>query len=146
MNWKFTEPLKSEKLISEYEEKIGYRFQEDFRECVMENNGGYPEKKFFYSQKDNRRRKIVFNYLFSFNKNDTGSIWGYNDWRGKFGDWFRYTNGEIENYVVFAGDTFGNFIGFKRKTNEIVFIDHEQMQAEKIADSFTELLNSMKSK
>ena len=76
MNWKFTEPLKSEKLISEYEEKIG----------------------------------------------------------------------EIENYVVFAGDTFGNFIGFKRKTNEIVFIDHEQMQAEKIADSFTELLNSMKSK
>ena len=53
MNWRFVEVLQSEDCISEYEEKIGYRFPEDFRECIKRNNGGYPEKKMFYSRKGN---------------------------------------------------------------------------------------------
>lgn len=149
MNWRFVEPLQSEDLINEYEEKIGYKFPEDFRECVRLNNGGYPEKKIFCSYKGKSKRKRVFDYLLSFNKGDTDSIWQYNDWRGRFGDWFRYSNGEIENYVKFAGDPFGNIICFDKRTDKIVFIDHEKLssfEVEEIADSFTELINSMKSK
>ncbi len=148
MNWRFVEPLKSEKLISDYEKKIGYTFPEDFKACVRQNNNGYPENKVFYSLKGNRKRKRVFNLLFSFNKDDTPSIWNYNDWQGRFRDWFHYSNGEVENYVAFAGDPFGNLICFDRRTNEIVFIDHEQLGtgAERIANTFTELLDHLKNK
>ena len=148
MNWKFITPLKSTNLITEYEEKIGYKFPEDFKECIKQNNYGYPENKFFYSWKGKCKRKRVFNYLFSFNKDDITSIWNYNDWRERFSDWVKYSNGEIENYVVFAGDAFGNFIGYNKRNNGIVFINHEQLGSavEKISDSFTELVNSLKSK
>ena len=124
------------------------KFPEDFKECIKQNNYGYPENKFFYSWKGKCKRKRVFNYLFSFNKDDITSIWNYNNWRERFSDWVKYSNGEIENYVVFAGDAFGNLIGYDKRNNGIVFIDHEQLGSgvEKISDSFTELMNSLKSK
>ena len=61
MNWKFITPFKSTNLITEYEEKIGYKFPEDFKECIKQNNYGYPENKFFYSWKGKCKRKRVFN-------------------------------------------------------------------------------------
>ncbi len=148
MNWRFVEVLQSEDCISEYEEKIGYRFPEDFRECIKRNNGGYPEKKMFYSRKGSRKHKRVFNSLLSFNKEDLSSIWQYNDWRGRFSDWFRYSDGKIENYVTFANDPFGNMICFDKRSDKIVFIDHEKLgsDAEEVADSFTYLINSLKSR
>ena len=150
MNWKFVEPLQSEDLIIEYEEKIGYKFPEDFKACVKQNNNGYPENKIFYSWKGKRKRKRVFNLLLSFNKDDITSIWRYNDWRGRFRDWFRLSDGEIENYIVFACDQFGNLICYDKRTDKIVFINHEcadfSVTVEEIADSFTELINGLKSK
>lgn len=147
MNWRFVEPLQSEDFISEYEEKIGYRFPEDFRECVKLHNAGYPEKKIFYSWKGNHKYERVFDSLLSFNKDDISSIWQYNDWRGRFSDWFKYSDGEIENYIKFAGDAFGNIICFDKRTDKIVFINHEKLGSdiEEVADSFTELMNSLKS-
>lgn len=148
MNWKFVIPLQSENLIIEYEKKIGYVFPEDFKACVKLNNHGYPEKEVFYSWRGKRKRERVFNLLLSFNKEDRVSIWERNDWRGRSRDWFEYSNGEIENYVVFADDPFGNPICYDKRTDEIVWIDHEEadfsIAVEKIADSFTELINSLK--
>ena len=150
MNWEYVRPLQSEDLITEYEEQIGYEFPADFKNCVIQFNNGYPEKKFFCSWKGKRKRKRVFNHLYSFNKEDISSIWRYNDWRGSFSDWFRLSDGEIEHYVVFAGDPFGNLICYDRRTDKIVFINHEEADfsaaVEEIADSFTKLINSLKSK
>lgn len=46
--------------------------------------------------------------------------------------------------MIFAYDPFGNLIAFDKRTNEIVWIDHEQADfskaVEKVADSFADLL------
>lgn len=145
MEWKYVTPLLSEDLIAAYEEKIGYRFPEDFRECVKQNNNGYPEKKNFCSWQGKSKRKRVFRHLLSFNKEDASSIWRYNDWHG---DWLTFSNGEIANYVTFAGDPFGNLICFDKRTDEIVWINHEEADfsaaVESVAKSFTEMLNHLK--
>lgn len=146
MNWRWTKPLESDELITEYEERIGYTFPDDFKEFVRQYNGGRPEWKCFYSWTGKRKHERVFNNLLSFNKEDRSSIWKYNDWDGS--DWDSSTNGEIKNYVMIARDAFGNLICYDRRTIGIVWVDHEEPDfpkaVEKVADSFTEHVNSLK--
>ena len=115
MEWTFIDQLKSEELIAEYEEKVGYHFSKDFTECVKQNNGAYPEKHVFLSWRGKQKRKRVFNYLFSFNKDDASTIWHHNNWRGDMSDWYKFSNGEVENYIAFACDPFGNLICFDKR-------------------------------
>lgn len=144
MEWKFIDHLKSEELITKYEEKVDYCFPEDFKECVKQNNGAYPENHVFLSWHGKRKRKRVFNYLYSFNKDDVSTIWHYNDWKGDMSDWYKFSNGEVENYVTFASDPFGNLICFDKRNDSVVWIDHETLNIEFVADSFTEFINSLR--
>ena len=143
MKWRFAKPLESDNLISEFEEKVGYTFQKDFIDIVRQYNSGSPDVKCFYSFRDVRRKIRVFDRLLSFNKTDSCNIWSFNQFDGS--DWDKFTNGEIRNFVIFAYDPFGDPIAFDKRTNEIVWIDHEQadfsMAVEKVADSFTDLLH-----
>ena len=142
MKWMFPEPLESESLISEFEEKVGYQFPEDFKNIVREYNSAYPYVKCFFSFNNDRSKKRVFDHLLSFNKSDKPNIWHYNEFEER--DWDKFSNGEICNYVIFGSDPFGNPIAFDKRTNEIVWIDHEQVDfpkaVEKAADSFAELI------
>lgn len=142
MEWIFVEDLQSEDLINEYEEVIKYHFPEDFKKCVRNYNGAYPVLEVFLSFKGKRKKKRVFNHLFSFNKNDVTTIWKYNDWNGRFHEW--NTDGKMENYVAFAGDPFGNLICFDKTDDKIVFIDHETLTVENVTDTFTELIGSLR--
>jgi len=129
MKWFSIKKLESEDLIHEYEEKVNYKFPNDFIICVKENNGGYPELENFNTENNIE----VFNRLYSFNKNDRTSIWNDFDWCG---------HEEMKNkYVVFACDPFGNQICFDKTNNEIVFLNHEKLSVQKVADCFSDFIN-----
>lgn len=53
-------------------------------------------------------------------------------------------NGELDNYIVFACDPFGNIICFDKTNDHIVFIDHETLSMEPVADSFSKFIASLK--
>lgn len=142
MKWEFVKPLESDKLIEEYEAQIGYVFPEDFNECVKQYNGAYPEREIFRSKNGKRVRKRVFNNLCSFKKEDPLNIWKYNNWNGWMRDWNQ--NGEMEKYIAFAKDPFGNLICFDKTNDMIVFVDHETLNIEFVANSFTELIESLR--
>ena len=130
MNWNFVEPLKSANLIDEFESLVGYEFPGDFKEFVMQYNGGRPEHKAYDTDTTEGR---VFNKLLSFNKDDISTVWK--------------TNGNIEGlpdkYVVFATDPFGNLICFDKDNDNVIFWNHEDESVEHIANTFTELLDKL---
>ena len=150
MEWNWVESLQSEDLITEYEAVVGYTFPEDFKEFVKQYNGGNPENTIFYSKHGDVRKKRVFGDLLSFNKEDICSIWKYNRWFTGYSDWNALSNGEIQNYIMIAGDAFGNMICYDKRTNEIVWIDHEQADFSKavkpVAKSWTKFVSGLKSK
>ena len=141
MEWRFVRKLKSEELITEYEQKGNYQFPEMFVEYIKNCNAAYPKFKLFMS-KGNREWERVFNHFYSFNKDDLTTIWDYNDWNGCMKDWNMY--GSMENYIAFAGDPFGNLICFDKTNDKIIFIDHETLQVQSVADSFDEFIHSLK--
>ncbi len=140
--WLYISPLSSVDLIAEYEEVIGYSFPSEFKICVTYYNGAHPKNKVFLSFSGKRKRKRIFNNLFSFNKNDPSTIWKYNDWTGRMRDWNE--NGQMNGYVAFAKDPYGNLICFDKTNDKIVFIDHETLSIEVVADDFTEFVDSLK--
>lgn len=97
MNWRSVKPLVSNDIIDEYEKTINYHFPDSFREFVKINNGGKPSHKIFNTKVVKER---VFDNLLSFNKDDVDTIWHYNDWKGDMSDWYKFSNGEVENDFV----------------------------------------------
>ncbi|MBQ5311655.1 MAG: SMI1/KNR4 family protein [Oscillospiraceae bacterium] len=144
MEWEYVRPLQAETLVDDYEKTIKYEFPEEFVLCVKHNNNGYPKLSSFISWKGKRKRKRVFDHLFSFNTEDRTTIWNYNDWNGRFHDWNE--NGEMNDYVAFAGDPFGNLICFDKTNDHIVFIDHETLEIEDVADNFSDFINNLRKK
>ncbi len=140
MNWRSVKPLVSNDIIDEYEKTINYHFPDSFREFVKINNGGKPSHKVFNTKVVKER---VFDNLLSFNKDDVDTIWHYNDWKGDMSDWYKFSNGEVENYIAFACDAFGNLICFDKRNDSVVWIDHETMNVEFVAKSFTEFIESL---
>ena len=63
-------------------------------------------------------------------------------WNGRFSDW--NPDGQMENYIAFAADPFGNLICFDKADDSIVFIDHETLSIESVSASFTELVDSLR--
>lgn len=134
MQWKYVNALESEDTIREFENEIGYSFPNDYLECVKSNNAGYPELEIFISWRGKRKRKRALKRILSFNKGDRETVWNLND----FG-----SDNYMVNYVAFGIDNFGNLICFDKTNDHIVFIDHETMNVEAVADSFREFINSL---
>ncbi len=131
MEWKYVKTLKSEDLIYEFERLVKYSFSDSFRKCIIENNGGRPSKKAFDTDKAKERELKSF---LSFNKEDRETVWKIFEWN----------KDELTNkYVPFAIDNFGNIICFEVNTNKVVFINHENMSIEVIADDFEEFINKL---
>ena len=140
MNWRWTEPLESEGLISEFEAKENYDFPKDYIEIIKNFNAGYPELEEFISLQGKRKRKRVFSSLLSLNKGSKSNMWRTNEIIHTV--WAK--NGELDQYVVFANDPFGNKICFDKTNDHIVFIDHETLSIEPVADSFSDFVASLK--
>lgn len=144
MKWDYVEQLDSEQLIFEYEKKVSYKFPKEFIQVIISFNAGYPEYTIFYSYRGKKKYKRVFNYLYSFNKGDKDCIWEYNDWNGYMRGWNK--DGQMVKYVAFAGDPFGNLICFDKTDDKIVFIDHETLEIEDVADNFSDFINNLRKK
>lgn len=56
----------------------------------------------------------------------------------------RTTSHELTNkYVPFAIDNYGNLICFDANNDKIVFVNHEDMSVEIIADNFNDFMNGL---
>ena len=64
MDWKYVKPLRSEELISEFENAQGMTPSEEFKELMRNCNGGRPDKKGFDT--DTEKKKCLKSFL-SFN-------------------------------------------------------------------------------
>ena len=150
LKWEYIEPLESETLISEFEKLVGYKFVDSYKQCVMQNNGGCTNKYVFDTDVAEGR---CMGYLFSFNKNGKLTIWDIVDISksnievaeqyGALGECERLKY-IFERYVIFADTPFGDEIAFDKTDDSVVFIDHETLNVEKIADSFDEFLNCLR--
>ena len=153
LEWKYVEALESESLIDQFEKEVEYKFPLSFREVVIKNNGGLPSKTVFDTEYD----QCCMNYLLSFNMHDERfSIWDMRDaWESNIevakdygvesGDYseFKELKQIYDRYVVFANTPFGDDIAFDKENDSVVYIDHEILDVERIADSFEEFLDCL---
>lgn len=131
MEWKYVKPLTSEELINEFECMVKYSLPNDFKACVMEHNGGRPERRAFDTDVSKERELKSF---LSFNKEDKETIWKIHDWNHE----------ELKDkYVAFAIDNFGNLICFDVCSNRIVFMNLDDMSIEGIADDFESFIRNL---
>lgn len=131
MTWKCIKPLESIKNIDDYECMVRYSLPDDFRECVITNNGGRPEYRCFDT--DKAKERVLKSFL-SFNRNDKETVWKLYEWKKE----------QFENkYVPFAIDNFGNLICFDADNDHIVFLNHENSSVENVADSFSSFFDSL---
>ncbi len=140
MNWRWAEPLESEDLIKEFEIKENYNFPKEYIDIIKNFNAGYPEFEEFISWQGERKIERVFSSLLSLNKGSKINMWHFNDSLHRI--WAE--NREFDNYIVFASDPFGNIICFDKTNDHIVFIDHETLSIEPVADSFSEFIAGLK--
>ena len=131
MEWKYVKPLKTERLITDFENLVNYKFPEEFRKIVLLYNGGRPQNRTFDTEKV--RERVLKSFL-SFNENDKETVWKIHEW-----------NSDMlgKRFVPFAIDNFGNLICFDVKNSTIVFLNHENGKSEKIADSFHDFLRGL---
>ncbi len=118
MEWKYVVSTTKENIMK-VEEKIGYTFPNDFKECVLKNNYGTPENCTFYLPNGEQK---VFGSLLSFNSEDKEYIIDFNEVKSDF--------------VNIALDPFGNYIAYEKNSNEIVYINHETNEVSNIAKSW----------
>lgn len=131
MYWKYVKPINSSELVSEFEHQNRIVFPDEYKACVLANNGGRPSKKVFDTAVTKERE---IKSLLSFNKNDRETIWSVNGCKSK----------EFQNkYIAFATDSAGNLICFERLDKSIVFYDHETENIEKISANYTDFINSL---
>lgn len=131
MNWKYAKALNSVDLINDFEKLVGYKFPKEFRDLVLQFNGGRPERKRFDTNVSIGRELKSF---LSFNTGDRETVWKIKDWN----------KDELSNkYLAFAIDNFGNLICFDKNNNNVVLLNHEDLSVEHIANTFSEFIETL---
>lgn len=129
--WRFTDEPLDDKTISEVENLFGVKLPEDYKQCIKENNGGYPQPKNFDWDDGS---KSVFDSLISF----THERLNIKMFLDKF---------ESLKIFPFATDPFGNLICFDYRYTKnspiVVFYDHEEDTIQPICNSFTALVERL---
>lgn len=131
IKWIFTEEPLDEIKIGEVENSFGFNLPDDYKQCIMKKNGGFPEPNNFDC--DDGRIEAVFNNLISFTNKDLNIKMFY-----EFSS---------QKLIPFAKDPFGNLLCFDYRYNEkspkIVFYDCEETTITPVCDSFTDLLERL---
>ncbi|QUG40138.1 SMI1/KNR4 family protein [Psychrobacillus sp. INOP01] len=131
IKWVFTEEPLDEMKIGEVENSFGFILPDDYKQCIIENNGGFPEPNVFDC--DDGRIEAVFNNLISFTNKDLNIKMFY-----EFSS---------QKLIPFGKDPFGNLLCFDYRYNEkspkIVFYDCEETTKTSVCDSFTDLLERL---
>lgn len=110
---------------------MNYKLPQSFLECIRKYNGGRPELNLFDTEFTKER---AMKSLLSFNQEDRETVWKIIEWNKE----------ELRNrFAPFAIDNFGNLICFDKLNDNVVFLEHETLRQEKIADSFDDFLNGL---
>lgn len=133
VEWSRVKQLITKEEIEYVERKIGLILPRDYVETVIKYNGGRPDP---YVIKDG----YDMQHLYSLSQKDSlNALSIYED---------KYQN-EFQGLIFpFASDSFGNDFCFKYKTKNdtkpvVVFCDHETMEIDFIATSFSEFLDML---
>ena len=129
ITWSFTEPLRNEASIEEFEANCGIQFPEAFKEIVLKHNNGYPSLNCFALPYGENSQ---FEHLYSFNREDTENIWNFNS-----------RENLDAGMIAFAVDAFGNQIAFRAEDMAIVFIDYDTNEVSYIAGDFSTFLSQL---
>lgn len=131
--WLFTEPLLEEE-ITEIEKIYGVMLPSDYKQCIKENNGGFPEPNIFDC--DDGSTEMVFNNLISFTDENV-NIRMFHEFTS-------------QSLFPFAQDPFGNLICFdykeSNKSPKVVYLNFEENKEftiTSVCDSFTVLLDRL---
>lgn len=130
MDWKYVKPLSDKENIAAFERITAFSLPESFKEGVKQHNGARPKHRGFDTDKQTGRELKSF---LSFNRKDKETVWKM------YEVCFASHKGQ---YIPFAIDNFGNLICFDR-SGQIVFIDHETLNIEKIAQSFDTFIDDL---
>ena len=131
MEWKYVKPLSSNEMITEFETAVKYKFDDEFKKCIINHNGGRPSFRKFNT--DSCKERELKSFL-SFNREDRETVWKINDWNKE----------ELSDlYIAFAIDNFGNLICFDRQNNNVIFFNHENNETELISLSFSDFLKKL---
>lgn len=145
IEWRYVSPLKSKKLIDEFEKLQNYKFPSDYKSIVFKYNGGYPPKnKNLFNAKTYGEN--VFAGLYSFNKDDDyDKIWSVNKPDENYT--FDRNNEPFDKskYVAFGMTPNGDYLCFVKSNNSIVVVDHERATNNiyRVAGSFSEFINNL---
>jgi hypothetical protein len=134
LTWDCVEKLNSATPIKDFEKKTKKVLPQDFVDCVLENNAGYPSLTTFKTDDGTER---VFSDLLSFDSNEPENIFEVYALISQ-----RLSN---TNIIPFARDAFGNYICFDYTAEQIkvVFWSHETNKFDFVCATFTELLSKL---
>ncbi|MCL2797367.1 MAG: SMI1/KNR4 family protein [Firmicutes bacterium] len=134
LEWKVARPLVDKTPIEKFEKMIGAIMPNDYVECAVKNNAGYPVQEVFLTESGVEH---VFNNLLSFDESKRMNIF-------KTYESARTVTGN-KGLVPFASDSFGNYICFDFASGaKVVFWDHETNKIDPVCSTFTELLAKLK--
>lgn len=143
-------PALSEKEVQEFENGIGYKLPKAYRNFLLENNGGKPDKDFFYVPGWQYKQSLIteFESIFS-----NGNGFGLLQILDVKSDIFP------KGFIPIGSDPGGNLILMSLNTDiygKIFFWDHEDAPDDQLetieaytniyflANSFEEFVNSLK--
>lgn len=127
LTWKLAKPLAEDTAIRKLEKDLGRVLPEDYVECVMKNNAGYPSLKKFATVS---AVEHICNNLLSFDEKKDVNI--FNTYESVV------ASSENKMLLPFAADPFGNYIcfDFSGATVKVVFWQHETNETELVCTTF----------
>lgn len=115
--WARVKPLVDKNSVDKFEEKYDLSLPEDFKKCVIENNGGRPRPNSIETEDGN---EFDVKALLSYNEDDKENIYKIIDY---------FISVFLGKLIPFASDSAGNYYCFKNKKvvlwtqdNDIIFV------------------------
>ena len=131
MKWKYVKKLEDINELKNFEFENGCQIPSYLRKCIINYNGGRPERKVFDTAVSKGR---MIKKLLSLNYGDVENIW----------DAYKCMQQEDRDLIPFANDPGGNFICFNKDSGEIYLWLHETDTVEYVAESFEDFLGKLK--
>ncbi len=138
IDWKWSDLPLNIATIKKIEKQMNISFPQDFKKFIMENNAGYPSKKYIYLASNENK---VFNALLNLKEGgDDPSL---------FETYINIKDRLPKNIIPFASDPFGNYfcLNFGEYPPSICYWDHElayvdtQRSIIPISESFSKFID-----
>ncbi|MGL6107314.1 SMI1/KNR4 family protein [Romboutsia sp.] len=134
IQWQFTSDNGTIEDIKKIEEITNVKLPKEYVQCVLLNNGGYPDKNTF--DIENEKGK-VFEYLLGISEEDDEDVLSI---------YKLFNDNQKVDVVPFGMDPFGNYLCFKYNNKDeynVIFLDHENKNEKFISKDFVGFINKL---